>query len=74
MAANLFHPYNIMTSHLTKDNHNWDPQALEEVLVMLQQLRASWMEVPQRARRGELEENGEAVDAAPERNLGSLRV
>jgi len=74
VAQNLFHLYNFMTSHLTKANLNWDLQALEEVVAMLQQLRDSWVELAQRARRGELEKNGEAVDAAPKRHLGSLRV
>jgi len=74
VAQNLFHLYNFMTGHLTKANLNWDLQALEEVLAMLQQLRESWMEVAHRTRRGELEENGEAVDSAPKRHLGSLRV
>jgi flagellar protein FliS len=74
LATNLFHLYNFMTSHLTKANINWDLQALEEVLTMLQQLRETWVEVAQRARRGELEENGEAVESAPRRHLGSLRV
>ena len=63
-----------MTGHLTKANHNWDLQALEEVMEMLQKLREGWVEVAYRARRGELEENGEFVDATPRRNLGSLRV
>ncbi len=74
LATNLFHLYNFMTSHLTKANLNWDFTALEEVLAMLQQLRETWAEVAHRARRGELEENGEAVNAAPRRNLGSVRV
>ncbi len=74
LATNLFHLYNLMTSHLTKANINWDLQALEEVLTMLQQLRETWVEVAHRARRGELEENGEAIEGAPRRNLGSLRV
>jgi flagellar protein FliS len=74
LATNLFHLYNFMTSHLTKANINWDLQALEEVLTMLQQLRETWVEVAHRARRGELEENGEAVESAPRRHLGSLRV
>ena len=74
LATNLFHLYNFMTSHLTKANINWDLQALEEVLTMLQQLRETWVEVAHRARGGELEENGEAIEGAPRRNLGSLRV
>lgn len=74
LSTNLFHLYNFMTSHLTKANLNWDLQALEEVMDMLQKLREAWVEVAYRARRGELEDNGEAVDAAPRRNLGSLRV
>lgn len=74
LATNLFHLYNFMTSHLTKANLNWDLNALEEVMELLQQLRESWVEVAYRARRGELEENGEAPDSAPKRNLGSLRV
>ena len=74
LATHLFHLYNFMTSHLTKANINWDLQALDEVLTMLQHLRETWVEVTQRARRGELEENGEAVESAPRRHLGSLRV
>jgi flagellar protein FliS len=74
LATNLFHLYNFMTSHLTKANLNWDLQALEEVLSMLQQLRETWGEVAQRDRRGELEENGEAAESAPKQHLGSLRV
>jgi flagellar protein FliS len=74
LAANLFHLYNFMTGHLTKANLNWDLQALDEVLEMIQKLREAWMEVANRARRGELEENGETVDAMPRRHLGSLRV
>jgi flagellar protein FliS len=74
LATNLFHLYNFMTSHLTKANLNWDLQALEEVLTMLQQLRETWAEVAQRDRRAELEENGEAAESAPKQNLGSLRV
>ncbi len=74
LAANLFHLYNFMISHLTKANINWDVQALDEVLGLLQQLREAWVEVAQRARRGELEDNGGEVDSTPRRNLGSLRV
>jgi flagellar secretion chaperone FliS len=74
LATNLFHLYNFMTGHLTKANLNWDVAALDEVLTMLNQLREAWVEVAQRSRRGELEENGEAPDSAPRRNLGSLRV
>jgi flagellar secretion chaperone FliS len=74
LSANLFHLYNFMTSHLTKANLNWDRQAIVEVVELLQQLRGAWVEVAHRARRGELEENGEAVDATPRRHLGSLRV
>jgi flagellar protein FliS len=74
LATNLFHLYNFMTSHLSRANSNWDLKALNEVMEMLQQLRESWVEVACRARRGELEENGEAADAAPRRHLGSLRV
>jgi len=74
LATNLFHLYNFMTSHLTKANLDWDLKALDEVMELLQQLRESWVEVAYRARRGELEENGEAPDATPRRNLGSLRV
>ncbi|MEJ2092774.1 MAG: flagellar export chaperone FliS [Syntrophobacterales bacterium] len=74
LATNLFHLYNFMTSHLTKANLNWDLAALEEVLVMLTQLRQAWVEVSHRTRRGEGEENGETGDATPRRNLGSLRV
>ena len=74
LATNLFHLYNFMTGHLTKANINWDLPALEEVLTMLLQLREAWVEVAQRSRRGELEENGEAPESVPRRNLGSLRV
>ena len=74
LATNLFHLYNFMTSHLTKANLNWDLAALEEVLVMLTELRETWVEVSHRARRGEMEENGESGDTTPRRNLGSLRV
>ena len=74
LSTNLFHLYNFMTSHLTKANLNWDLQALQEVMVMLQQLREAWADVALRARRGELEENGEPVEHAPRRHLGSLRV
>jgi flagellar protein FliS len=74
LATSLFHLYNFMTGHLTKANLNWDLTALDEVLDMLQKLRESWVEVAHRARRGELEESGEAVDATPRRHLGSLRV
>lgn len=74
LATNLFHLYNFMTSHLTKANVNWDPKALDEVLAMLIQLREAWVEVAHRSRRGDLEENGEGVESAPRRNLGSLRV
>ena len=73
LATNLFHLYNFMTGHLTKANLNWDLAALEEVLVMLTQLREAWVEVSHRARR-EGEENGEAANSVPRRNLGSLRV
>jgi len=74
LAANLFHLYNFMTGHLTEANLNWDSAALDEVLGMLLQLREAWVEVAQRSRRGELEENGQAVESAPRRHLGSLRV
>ena len=74
LSTNLFHLYNFMTGHLTKANLNWDVQAMQEVMGILQQLREAWVEVAHRARRGELEDNGEAVDAAPRRHLGSLRV
>ena len=74
LSTNLFHLYNFMTGHLTKANLNWDLQALQEVMGMLQQLREAWAEVALRARRGELEENGEPMEHAPRRNLGSLRV
>jgi len=74
LAANLFHLYNFMTGHLTKATLNWDSAALDEVLGMLLQLREAWVEVAQRSRRGELEENGQAVESAPRRHLGSLRV
>lgn len=75
MAANLFHLYNFMTSHLSKANVNWDVPALEEVMVMLQQLREAWVEVANRARRGELDENGETpATEVTRRHLGSLRV
>jgi flagellar protein FliS len=74
LAANLFHLYNFMTGHLTKANLNWDLSALEEVMAILQQLRAAWVEVAHRARRGELEENGETLEQVPRRHLGSLRV
>jgi flagellin-specific chaperone FliS len=63
-----------MTGHLTKANLNWDLTALDEVLEMLQKLRESWVEMAHRARRGELEENGEAVDVTPRRHLGSPHV
>jgi flagellar protein FliS len=74
LAASLFHLYNFMTAHLTKANLNWDLQALDEVLEMIQKLREAWVEVAHRARRGELEENGQPVDAIPRRHFGSLRV
>jgi len=74
VAVNLFHLYNFMTSHLTKANLNWDSKGIDEVIIMLQNLKEVWMDVVHRARRGEVEENGEAVDTAPRRNLGSLRV
>ena len=74
LATNLFHLYNFMTGHLTKANQNWDLAALDEVVAMLTQLREAWVEVAQRSRRGELEENGDALDSTPRRNLGSLRV
>jgi flagellar protein FliS len=74
LATSLFHLYNFITGHLTKANLNWDLQALDEVLEMIQKLREAWVEVAQRARRGELEENGEVVDHTPRRHLGSLRV
>jgi flagellar secretion chaperone FliS len=74
LATNLFHLYNFMTGHLTKANLNWDLQALDEVLEMIQKLREAWVEVANRSRRGELEENGEVVDSIPRRHLGSLRV
>jgi flagellar protein FliS len=73
VATNLFHLYNFLTAHLTKANLNWDLQALEEAVAILQQLREAWVEVGQRARRGELEEHGEPPEA-PRRHLGSLRV
>jgi flagellar protein FliS len=74
LAASLFHLYNFMTAHLTKANLNWDLQALDEVLEMIQKLREAWVEVAKRARRGELEENGQPVEPIPRRHLGSLRV
>ncbi|MGQ9688656.1 MAG: flagellar export chaperone FliS [Desulfobaccales bacterium] len=74
LAANLFHLYNFLISHLTKANLNWDITALDEAVAILQQLREAWVEVAQRARRGELEDNGEPLDPTPRRNLGSLRV
>jgi flagellar secretion chaperone FliS len=74
LATNLFHLYNFVIGHLTKANLNWDLEALDEAVAILQQLRETWVEVAQRARRGELEDNGEAIDQAPRRNLGSLRV
>jgi len=74
LATSLFHLYNFMTGHLAKANLNWDLQALDEVLQMIQKLREAWMEVAHRARRGELEENGAALDSIPRRHLGSLRV
>jgi flagellar secretion chaperone FliS len=74
ISTNLFHLYNFMTGHLTKANLNWDPQAINEVMALLEQLRDAWVDVAQRARRGELEENGEVVDSVPRRHLGSLRV
>jgi len=74
VAVNLFHLYNFMTSHLTKANLNWDFKGIDEVIIMLQELKEAWLDVAHRARRGEVEENGEAVEAAPRRNLGSLRV
>ena len=74
LSTNLFHLYNFMTGHLTKANLNWDVQAIQEVMGILQQIREAWVEVAHRARRGELEENGEAVDSTPRRHLGSLRV
>lgn len=74
LASNLFHLYNFVIGHVTKANLNWDPKALDEAITILQQLRETWVEVAQRAKRGELEENGEIIDPAPRRHLGSLRV
>jgi flagellar secretion chaperone FliS len=74
LATNLFHLYNFVIGHLTKANLNWDLTALDEAVAILQQLRETWVEVAQRARRGELEDNGEVIESAPRRNLGSLRV
>uniref|UniRef100_A0A7C3UWM4 Flagellar secretion chaperone FliS n=1 Tax=Desulfobacca acetoxidans TaxID=60893 RepID=A0A7C3UWM4_9BACT len=74
LSTNLFHLYNFMISHLTKANLNWDLKALDEVMEMLQKLREAWVEVANRARRGELEDNGQTTDSVPRRHLGSLRV
>ena len=74
VAVNLYHLYTFMTTHLTKANLNWDIQALDEVVAMLQALKEAWVEVAQRVRRGKLEEKEGAVETAPKRNLGSLRV
>lgn len=74
VARNLFHLYNFMTAHLTKANLNWDLKALEEVLGLLKQLRSSWVEVAQRARRGELEDQTSAAELEPLTHLGSVRV
>jgi|WetSurMetagenome_2_1015567.scaffolds.fasta_scaffold556780_2 flagellar secretion chaperone FliS len=74
ISTNLFHLYNFMTGHLTKANLNWDVQAINEVIGLLEKLRNAWVEVAHRVRKGELDENGEAVDSIPRRHLGSLRV
>jgi len=74
VATNLFHLYNFMTTYITKANQNWDVKALDEVITLLHELKEAWLEVSHRARRGELEQNGETIEGAPRRNLGSLRV
>jgi len=74
IAVPLFHLYNFMTGHLTRANINWDLQALDEVVAMLQQLRETWVEVAQRCRRGELDDNPAGLEEPPRQHLGSLRV
>lgn len=74
ISTNLFHLYNFMTGHLTKANLNWDVQAINEVMGLLEKLRTAWVEVAHRVRKGELDDNGEVVDSTPRRHLGSLRV
>ena len=74
VAANLFHLYNFMTAHLTRANINWDREAVDEVLVMLGQLKEAWEEVCKKARRGDLNEDLQGAAEAPRQHLGSLVV
>jgi flagellar protein FliS len=74
LAANLFHLYNFMTVHLTRANLNWDLQAVEEVKTILTQLRDAWLEVCQKAKKGDLTEETEVPIAPPRNLLGSLVV
>ncbi len=74
LAANLFHLYNFMTAHLTRANLNWDIQAVEEVRDILMQLREAWLEVCQKARRGDLQEENPAPTEPARQLLGSLVV
>jgi len=74
LAANLFHLYNFMTAHLTRANLNWDLKAVEEVQGMLMQLRDSWQEVCQKAKRGEIGEEVEITNLPPRNIIGSVVV
>ena len=74
VAANLFHLYNFMTAHLTRANINWDQDAVDEVIAMLNQLKDAWEEVCRKAKKGELSEGVETPVDAPRQHLGSFVV
>ncbi|MBM4285209.1 MAG: flagellar export chaperone FliS [Deltaproteobacteria bacterium] len=74
VAANLFRLYNFMTAHLTRANLNWDGDAVQAVLEMLENLKEAWTEAVQKARRGEIADGGELPPDAYRTHKGSVRV
>ena len=74
VAANLFRIYNFMSAHLTRANLNWDAEAVEEVIGMLETLREGWADVVKKNLRGELATNVEVAPEVYQTHKGSVRV
>lgn len=74
VAANLSRIYTFMTSYLTRANINWEVEALDEIITMLQQLKEAWIEVNKQFKNGDLREFGQEDELLPSHNLGSIVV
>lgn len=74
VAVNLSRLYNFMTAYLSRAHINWEAEALDEVINMLESLKTAWYEVHNKCKNGNLKEDGQEADLTPRQSLGSIVV